>query len=48
MMYSLEAFLSREVWIIYNLALEECWGFNAVLYFKGRKCELFLLNKAQK
>lgn len=48
MMYSVEVFLSREIWVIYNLTLEECQGFNAALYFKEGKCELFSLNKAQK
>lgn len=48
MMYCVEAFLSREIWVIYNLVLEECQGFNAVLYLKGGNCELFSLNKTQK
>lgn len=48
MMYCVEAFLSREILVIYNLVLEECQGFNAVLYFKGGNCELFSLNKTQK
>ena len=40
MMYCAEAFKSREIWIIYNLTLEECQGFNACSVLQRRKWKL--------
>lgn len=42
MMYCVEAFESREIWIIYHLRLEECQGSNACSVLQRRKVKIVL------
>lgn len=48
MMYCAEAFKSREIWIIYNLMLEECQGFNACSVLQRKKVETVLTEQIKK
>lgn len=46
MMYCVEAFESREIWIIYHLRLEECQGFNACSVLQRRKVKIVLTEQS--